>query len=46
MRRFGLSLACITNKPADFTNPLLRDIGLTPYLDLVLSGDSLAAQEA
>ena len=41
MRRCGLSLACITNKPADFTNPLLRDIGLTSYLDLVLSGDSL-----
>ena len=41
MRRRGLRLACITNKPAGFTHPLLRDIGLTPYLDLVLSGDSL-----
>jgi phosphoglycolate phosphatase len=41
MRRRGLRLACITNKPADFTEPLLRDIGLAPYLDLVLSGDSL-----
>jgi len=41
MRRRGLRLACITNKPAGFTEPLLRDIGLAPYLDLVLSGDSL-----
>ena len=41
MRRRGLRLACITNKPSGFTDPLLRDIGLAPYLDLVLSGDSL-----
>ncbi len=41
MRRRGLRLACITNKPAGFTEPLLRDIGIAPYLDLVLSGDSL-----
>ena len=41
MRRHGLRLACITNKPASFTEPLLRDIGLAPYLDLVLNGDSL-----
>jgi phosphoglycolate phosphatase len=41
MRRHGLRLACITNKPAGFAEPLLRDIGLAPYLDLVLSGDSL-----
>jgi phosphoglycolate phosphatase len=41
MRRHGLRLACITNKPEGFTGPLLRDIGLAPYLDLVLSGDSL-----
>jgi len=41
MRRHGLRLACITNKAGRFTEPLLRDIGLAPYLDLVLSGDSL-----
>jgi phosphoglycolate phosphatase len=41
MRHRGLRLACITNKPSGFTDPLLRDIGLAPYLDLVLSGDSL-----
>ena len=41
MRDRGFRLACITNKPSGFTEPLLRDIGLAPYLDLVLSGDSL-----
>ena len=41
MRRRGLRLACITNKPAAFTEPLLRDVGLMSCLDLVLSGDSL-----
>ena len=41
MRRHGLKLACITNKPAGFTEPLLRDTGLAQYLDLILSGDSL-----
>jgi len=41
MRRRGLRLACITNKPACFTEPLLRDMGLASFLDLVLSGDSL-----
>lgn len=41
MRRLGLKLACITNKPERFTGPLLSDVGLAPYFDLVLSGDSL-----
>ena len=41
MRRDGVRLACITNKPGEFTETLLRDMGLAPYLDLILSGDSL-----
>lgn len=45
MRRQGLRLACITNKPAVFTEPLLRDVGLALYLDLVLSGDSLSRKK-
>lgn len=35
-------LACITNKPAAFTAPLLDKLGLTHYFSLCLSGDSLA----
>lgn len=36
-----LDLVCITNKPAAFTAPLLKDLGLDRYFTLVLSGDSL-----
>lgn len=40
-KRMGLRLACITNKAARFTHPLLRDTGLIDYFELILSGDSL-----
>jgi len=36
-------LACITNKPGQFTAPLLEAVRLDGYFDLVLSGDTLAA---
>ncbi len=38
----GLKLACVTNKAAAFTLPLLASSGLAPYFDLVISGDTLA----
>jgi phosphoglycolate phosphatase len=41
LRRRGFRLACVTNKPQAFTLPLLAGVGLSPALDLVLSGDSL-----
>jgi phosphoglycolate phosphatase len=37
----GFTLACITNKSARFTGPLLERIGFARYFSLVLSGDSL-----
>jgi phosphoglycolate phosphatase len=37
----GFHLACITNKAAIFTLPLLRNLDLDNYFELVLSGDSL-----
>lgn len=40
-RAKGFPLGCITNKPEMFTLPLLEETGLTPYFDLVLSGDIL-----
>ena len=36
-----LHVACITNKAERFTVPLLRDTGLYPFFELILSGDSL-----
>jgi len=37
----GVHVACITNKAARFTHPLLKNTGLFDYFELILSGDSL-----
>lgn len=37
----GFELACITNKAAAFTGPLLEALGLRRYFKLVLAGDAL-----
>ncbi|HEX5392571.1 MAG TPA: phosphoglycolate phosphatase [Rhodocyclaceae bacterium] len=41
LRSLGLPLAVITNKAAEFTDPLLVTTGLAPYLRFAISGDSL-----
>lgn len=40
LRNMGLALACVTNKPHDFTQPLLAQLGLDTYFDLVYPGDA------
>ena len=40
-RAMRLRLACVTNKAARFTVPLLEHTGLAPYFELVVSGDTL-----
>ena len=37
----GYQLACITNKPGEFTTPLLESLDIHHYFPLTLSGDSL-----
>ena len=37
----GFPLACVTNKSARFTRPLLETIGLARYFEEVVSGDTL-----
>ena len=37
----GFHLACVTNKPAAFTQPLLERLDLMKYFALVVSGDTL-----
>lgn len=37
----GLKLACVSNKPAQFTLPLLQKSGLADFFELVVSGDTL-----
>lgn len=41
MKESGLKLACVTNKPAIFTEPLLAKKGLYPFFDIIFSADSL-----
>jgi phosphoglycolate phosphatase len=36
-------LACITNKAAEYTEPLLKQLGVYERFDLVVSGDTLGA---
>ncbi|MCU6435158.1 phosphoglycolate phosphatase [Undibacterium sp. Jales W-56] len=40
MRARGLRLACVTNKPMNFTLPLLAKKGLSDYFAIVYGGDS------
>lgn len=37
----GYRLACVTNKPAKFTLPLLQKAGLADFFEIVVSGDTL-----
>ncbi len=41
LKAAGFRLACVTNKAAAFTLPLLADLHLDGYFELVVSGDSL-----
>ena len=41
LRDAGYTLVCITNKAQRFTLPLLDEMGMRSYFDLILSGDSL-----
>ncbi|MBI1905853.1 MAG: phosphoglycolate phosphatase [Rhodocyclales bacterium] len=45
MRVRGLQLACVTNKAAAFTQPLLRRMGLDGYFASVVCGDTLATRK-
>ena len=45
LRAMRLRLACVTNKAARFTLPLLEQKGLAPYFELVVSGDTLARRK-
>lgn len=37
----GYALGCVTNKAAQFTLPLLRDLGVYDYFRIIISGDTL-----
>jgi phosphoglycolate phosphatase len=41
LKAAGYPLGCVTNKAAQFTEPLLRDLGVRDYFEIVISGDTL-----
>ena len=45
MREGGFRLACVTNKSAAFTLPLLERMGLAPFFAQTISGDTLARKK-
>ena len=45
MRAMGLRLACVTNKPQAFADPLLERCGMRHAFELVLGGDALPAKK-
>jgi phosphoglycolate phosphatase len=45
LRGAGYKLGCITNKAAAFTEPLLKDLGVYGYFQIVVSGDTLPVKK-
>lgn len=41
----GYRLGCVTNKPARYTEPLLKALGVDHYFELIVSGDTLAKKK-
>ena len=41
----GFALACVTNKSERFTLPLLEMVGLAPYFEHVVAGDTLSRKK-
>lgn len=41
LRTTNVRLGCVTNKAAQFTLPLLKDLGISDYFELVVCGDTL-----
>jgi phosphoglycolate phosphatase len=43
--RRGIAMACVTNKPARFTEPLIDFYGLRGFMPIAISGDSLPVRK-
>ncbi|MCU7905316.1 MAG: phosphoglycolate phosphatase [Candidatus Thiodiazotropha sp. (ex Epidulcina cf. delphinae)] len=41
LRNQGYRLGCVTNKAAQFTSPLLRDLGVDDDFEIIIAGDTL-----
>ncbi len=45
LRAQNYVLGCVTNKAAQFTLPILKDLGIFEYFKIVISGDTLARKK-
>lgn len=45
IKEAGYKLGCVTNKPAQFTEPLLEKVGIRDHFSIVISGDTLPQQK-
>lgn len=45
LKEAGYKLGCVTNKAAQFTDPLLKDLGLSDYFEIIISGDTLSKKK-
>lgn len=41
----NVKIGCVTNKAAAFTLPILKDLGLADYFEIVICGDTLARKK-
>ncbi|VAW66517.1 Phosphoglycolate phosphatase [hydrothermal vent metagenome] len=41
LRQTDVRIGCVTNKAAQFTLPILKDLGLSEYFEIVVCGDTL-----
>jgi phosphoglycolate phosphatase len=39
MRLSNYRMGCVTNKASEFTHPLLRDLGISDYFEVIICGD-------
>lgn len=45
LSELGVKLACVTNKPQQFTDKILQNLGIKSLFQLAVSGDSLAEKK-
>ena len=41
----GYKMGCVTNKAAQFTEPLLKDLAVSDYFSIIISGDTLPVKK-
>jgi len=45
LQKLGYRMGCVTNKAARFTEPLLEQLGLSSFFEIIVSGDTLAKKK-